>query len=196
MAAVVIAMKVREQTEREYAADTRGPGQPAQSLPDVPELSERLGKPDPVFAAWRGRQNKKSWVHLDLSALRIGYELGLRAVNAECLELRKHNAALAACWSKAVDRAEAVEAKVATLTQQPAEAQPAWRDIATAPKDGTVIWAFNGEQGRMRWIEGAEYALWIYDDELLSDACPEPDQPTHWMPLPVEPAPPGNSDER
>ncbi|WP_028354792.1 hypothetical protein [Bordetella petrii] len=62
-----------------------------------------------------------------------------------------------------------------------------WQPIETAPKDSTV-WAYNGEQGRMRWIEGEGYALWAWEDELLSDVDPMPIQPTSWMPLP--PAPP------
>ncbi|HEU0196171.1 MAG TPA: hypothetical protein VFQ88_03015 [Nevskiaceae bacterium] len=188
---------IREQfspdLQTDLRPDSRNPAhEPSeQALPDVAELSERLGKPDPVFEAWRGRQNKKSWAHLDLSALRIGYELGLRAVTAECAELRKHNAALAALWSKAVDRTTAAQHELQSRTDAgaecPVQERSAWRDIATAPKDGTAIWAFNGEQARMRWIAGDGYALWIYDDALLGDACPDPDQPTHWMPLPSEP---------
>lgn len=62
-----------------------------------------------------------------------------------------------------------------------------WKPIASAPKDGTEVWAYNGEQARMRWTEGECYALWIWADDLVSDADPCPDQPTHWMPLPPAP---------
>lgn len=62
-----------------------------------------------------------------------------------------------------------------------------WWPIEEAPKDGREVWAFNGEQGRMRWIEGEDYALWAWADELLSDVDPCPGQPTHWMPLPEPP---------
>lgn len=62
-----------------------------------------------------------------------------------------------------------------------------WQPIETAPKD-TVVWAFNGEQGVMHWSEGEGWALWVWNDELLSDADPSPDQPTNWMPLPAPPA--------
>lgn len=58
-----------------------------------------------------------------------------------------------------------------------------WQPIETAPKDGTEVWAFNGEQARMRWIEGDGYALWAWADELLSEVDPCPEQPTHWVPL-------------
>ena len=64
----------------------------------------------------------------------------------------------------------------------------AWKVIETAPKDATRIWCFNGSQGVMHWIEGDGYALWVWTEELLSDADPEPEQPTHWMPLPEPPA--------
>lgn len=50
-----------------------------EALPDVPDLMKKLGQPDAVFDAWRDRQSDKSWVRLDLSALRVGYELGLRS---------------------------------------------------------------------------------------------------------------------
>ena len=63
-----------------------------------------------------------------------------------------------------------------------------WKPIESAPKDGTEIWAYNGEQARMGWIEGQGYALWVWADPLLSDADPNPEQPTHWMPLPAAPS--------
>jgi hypothetical protein len=62
-----------------------------------------------------------------------------------------------------------------------------WQDIETAPKDGTEIWAYAGEQARMKWIEGSGYALWVWADEALSEIDPDPIQPTHWMPLPEPP---------
>lgn len=65
-----------------------------------------------------------------------------------------------------------------------------WLDIASAPKDESHIWAFNGEQGRMQWSEGDGWALWVWCDPLLSDVDPAPDQPTHWMPLPAAPGSP------
>lgn len=66
-------------------------------------------------------------------------------------------------------------------------AAPEWQPIETAPKDGTSVWAFNGEQAPMCYIAGEGYALWIWADQVLSDVDPSPEQPTHWMPLPSPP---------
>ena len=69
-----------------------------------------------------------------------------------------------------------------------------WKPIELAPKDA-VIWAFNGEQVRMKWILGEGYSLWVYDDAYLRDVDPDPVQPTHWQPLPPPPnASTGRSD--
>lgn len=66
-----------------------------------------------------------------------------------------------------------------------------WQPISTAPRDGSELWAFNGEQGRMNWTAGEmfgdKWALWVWADQLLTEADPQPDQPTHWMPLPAAP---------
>lgn len=75
---------------------------------------------------------------------------------------------------------------LATAAPSLAVAQ-AWRPIDEAPKDGTEVWAFNGEQARMRWIEGDGYALWAWADPLLSDTDPLPVQPTYFIPLPAAP---------
>lgn len=62
-----------------------------------------------------------------------------------------------------------------------------WQTIDSAPKDGTEIWAYNGEQARMKWISGDGYALWSWADEILADVDADAVQPTHWMPLPEPP---------
>ena len=70
----------------------------------------------------------------------------------------------------------------------PPVSEDRWLPIETAPKDGTEVWCFNAEHCVMRWISGEGYALWVYVDPLCSDADPEPEQPSHWMPLPEAPA--------
>lgn len=70
----------------------------------------------------------------------------------------------------------------------PPVSEDRWLPIETAPKDGREVWCFNGEHCVMRWISGEGYALWVYVDPLRSDADPEPEQPSHWMPLPEAPA--------
>ncbi|MGZ9893067.1 hypothetical protein ACXXNA_05865 [Bordetella bronchiseptica] len=75
-------------------------------------------------------------------------------------------------------------------TEHNAAVRSAWMPIESAPKDGTEIWAYNGEQARMHWIEGEGYALWAWADELLSNEDPNPGQPTHWQPLPAAPGSP------
>ena len=70
----------------------------------------------------------------------------------------------------------------------PPVSEDRWQPIETAPKDGIEVWCFNGEPCVMRWISGEGYALWVYVDPLCSDADPEPEQPSHWMPLPEAPA--------
>ncbi|WP_428851321.1 hypothetical protein [Imbroritus primus] len=81
-------------------------------------------------------------------------------------------------------------AKSALLAQygapQDKEDAERWKPIETAPLT-EEIWAYNGEQGRMIWSEGTDWALWVWSDELMADVDPSPDQPTHWMPLPPAP---------
>ena len=79
--------------------------------------------------------------------------------------------------------------------QAPVREVPGWQPIETAPKD-KPIWAFNGEQGVMHWTEGDTWALWVWTDELVSDADPNPDQPTHYMPLPAAPVQPDTDKEQ
>lgn len=86
---------------------------------------------------------------------------------------------------------ERIDSTISAL--ESAIAGAGWMPMESAPKDGTVIWAFNDEQARMRWVEGEGYALWIWDDETLNDIDPNVAQPTHWMPLPAPPVSPINT---
>lgn len=65
-----------------------------------------------------------------------------------------------------------------------------WQPIETAPRDGATIWAWNGEHCQMEWYGSPEWSGWLHSDPLLSDADPDPVQPTHWRPLPAAPEAP------
>ena len=67
-----------------------------------------------------------------------------------------------------------------------------WQDISTAPRDGTVILGFWGEfifpVAWERWpgrvpLWGWRVARWEDFNFLLAV------EPTHWMPMPLPPAP-------
>lgn len=60
-----------------------------------------------------------------------------------------------------------------------------WRDISTAPKDGTPILAVDRNGWREMWwvTNGTDYADYWQDHY---DSEPEP---THWAPLPLPPPP-------
>lgn len=79
---------------------------------------------------------------------------------------------------------------LAIPTQQ--SAVDGWQPIETAPKDGTKILAYihidDGDIGVMKWMDfGSGLAAWVWDDELMGEADPDPYQPTHWMSLPPNP---------
>jgi hypothetical protein len=62
-----------------------------------------------------------------------------------------------------------------------------WQPIEEAPKDGTEVWAYNGDQQRMHYLNGDDWQGWLYGEELLNDADPLPEQPTYFRPLPSPP---------
>lgn len=78
---------------------------------------------------------------------------------------------------------------IATLLIEAAEKQAAiaaqWQPIETAPKDETPVLAYRKSRhgvdiSSMYYVDGDWY--WYYDGEMPADP------PTHWMPLPPEPA--------
>lgn len=73
------------------------------------------------------------------------------------------------------------------------EAEPqGWRDIATAPKDGTEVLATNGKRIWLTQWYKDEYAkkpqpFWM--NFTQGKALSRPHPPTHWQPLPLPPEP-------
>jgi len=89
-----------------------------------------------------------------------------------------------------------VEIRVKHLeTIRAALAEPEWRDISTAPKDGTTVLLFSNKNGLGWNITG--YGRWEGGDDIVSGwvsfGMIEPGgnlglaSPTHWMPLPSPP---------
>ena len=59
--------------------------------------------------------------------------------------------------------------------------QTPWRDIESAPKDGTSIEVWDESPGAVNpavvfWENG----VWVYADNLLADAAPDGALPSHW----------------
>lgn len=101
-------------------------------------------------------------------------------------------------WWNRLHAATTLEA----LTQEVERLRGAgWRDIESAPKDGTkfMVWADGFEWPEVVFWQDydpedaeeiGEPGYWRYAEDLLDDATDscEPDQWTHWMPLPPAPA--------
>ena len=66
-----------------------------------------------------------------------------------------------------------------------------WQPIETAPKDGRhiLIWDWEGLASivEIYWAKDSDWEGWVYAEELLAEACPEVDDPTHWQPVPEPP---------
>lgn len=79
-----------------------------------------------------------------------------------------------------------------TLTQG---AVPQWRDISTAPKDGTEVIVFAPDNDPPVFTASCLYDKWSASvegrhapaDDFFGD---DPKRPTHWMPLPEPPEQP------
>ena len=68
--------------------------------------------------------------------------------------------------------------------------QSEWRDIATAPKDGTYVWLW-----WPYWFTMGTRGMWNHgrwhSEDVISDLVVQESGPTHWMPLPAPPRPKG-----
>ena len=83
--------------------------------------------------------------------------------------------------------AEASAAAAAAWNQR-----SAWQPIETAPRDGTRLLTWDGEDMQLAWVErdfsdpewDKRLNFWVYTDEELTYYDY---QPTHWQPLPSSP---------
>ena len=64
-----------------------------------------------------------------------------------------------------------------------------WKDIETAPKDGTRVLVFSGDWIAIAyWKSDAQiWCVWDCEDYFPSVHLVGDDAPTHWMPLPEPP---------
>lgn len=94
---------------------------------------------------------------------------------------------------------------------QPPEGGTGWRDIASAPKDGTEVIGWRDDCGPIlvRWTSAGDFLTdaeaeesgmteeqlyeesWFYADFVQGGRLAPDEYPTHWMPLP---SPPGQDD--
>ena len=90
--------------------------------------------------------------------------------------------------------AEEIAARLPSV--QPASS---WRDIATAPRDGTLILAWDGvNQSIVEFDDGFRGGRWfciaggevVWDSPGDRSCLVEVSTPTHWRPLPPAPEPP------
>ena len=75
---------------------------------------------------------------------------------------------------------EATQAESAAAWNQ----RSAWQPIETAPRDGTQILGWDGDERRIVWW--CEGGRWI-SDKLQEYHPGEREDPTHWQPLPSPP---------
>ena len=92
----------------------------------------------------------------------------------------------------AIDRALS---KVATAARQDALREAGWRDISTAPRDGTPVLVSRdmGEpwgwvRGWSRWVDVRGIAGWISQGFFEIPGNLGLGHPTHWQPLPPPPS--------
>jgi len=101
---------------------------PSGALPDIAELTKKLGAPDATFDAWRDSVPDKHWVKLDLSALRIGYELGRSIQPAQAAQPSLHPATADLVRRFSVALAEKLAAAEQKYGYSDNWARPDWMD--------------------------------------------------------------------
>jgi len=79
-------------------------------------------------------------------------------------------------------------AALARLLREEADSQ-GWRDIATAPRDGTYILGYrsNGDISRCRVIPRDDCEMWEFGNTSGAYEFYPRIRPTHWRPLPPPP---------
>ena len=83
----------------------------------------------------------------------------------------------------------AADLAASTALQAPVREVPGWQPIETAPKDGTHILLWWGEQARLGWwLDNSHtrtpWAGWkVPSLQVVPFGC----QPSHWMPMPAAP---------
>ena len=88
-----------------------------------------------------------------------------------------------------VELCNAIDAARAAVGNPPASA---WQPIETAPRDGTRLLTWDGEDMQLAWVKrdfsdpewDKHLNFWVYTDEELTYYDY---QPTHWQPLPSPP---------
>lgn len=61
-----------------------------------------------------------------------------------------------------------------------------WQPIATAPKDGTEFYTWNGRRQHVARFDKVENE-WVSSFATVTKRLPLSPQPNHWMPLPEAP---------
>lgn len=79
------------------------------------------------------------------------------------------------------DRIRALEAENARL-----RAEREWQPIETAPRDGTLLFLWNGKKMQRGFWDKVDCA-WVLAFKTTTRRKPVHPAPTHWMPLPNPP---------
>ncbi len=147
-------------------------------LPSMADLITVIAAESPEFSAWRNAQPDKYWKNWELSAIRIGYELGLRAdagndatierltiENAELTKFRTMINALAMCgsaqsWAALSDSDKQLWFAAVwdeSSRRKEAETQLATRDAELAE--------LRKDAARYRWLKDEKGEAWVFTYE-------------------------------